>query len=224
MLREARGTAAFTLIELLVVIAIIAILASLLLPALANAKAQGQQIRCLNNLKQLGMATLMYAQEYEGKFQVDGLPKPGQLNYWGALLSSNSDVKVGDLYVCPTYKPYNWRDWQHTYGVRQDPPTNCAGGGTAAKFLLVEKVPNPVEYLHFADTTSWGAGGYMAFQHYGFKVLDPSDGPKVHARHLGKANGWFIDGHAENCTRTRLEGLGINALFGPDTKWAYYSQ
>ena len=63
-----KGNKAFTLIELLLVIAIIGILAGLLLPVLNKAKGKAHSIKCLSNVKQLGLGWLLYASNHKGKY------------------------------------------------------------------------------------------------------------------------------------------------------------
>jgi prepilin-type N-terminal cleavage/methylation domain-containing protein len=94
--RHPAGRKAFTLIELLVVIAIIAILAALLLPALAGAKARAQRIYCVNNLRQLAYAWKMYADDHNG-ILVSSYPAAGTTWCYGTAEDSGN---VGYGYDC----------------------------------------------------------------------------------------------------------------------------
>jgi len=101
-----RSYRAFTLIELLVVIAIISILASILFPVFARAREQARKASCQSNLKQIGIAMMMYTQDYDEKypFAANGGATGGKSNRWYDVVNPYVKSKQ-QVWICPTAGP-----------------------------------------------------------------------------------------------------------------------
>lgn len=220
----------FTLIELLVVIAIIAILAAILFPVFARAREKARQSACTSNLKQIGIAFLMYAQDYDEVFCDSVMGRntpdhPARTNCWNSLIMPY--VKNQGVFKCPS--AYwgrtglsSWGGINGGYGtVKQVLGYNGGLGYNATDWGGDPNLDSPSAYgqpmarmvaptgnILVCDATNWYIDrGY-------WERTDNARSPTVgiaqmynHAyyvvdsRHNGQANAVFADGHVKSLPR-----------------------
>jgi prepilin-type N-terminal cleavage/methylation domain-containing protein/prepilin-type processing-associated H-X9-DG protein len=215
--RIRRSPRGFTLIELLVVIAIIAILAAILFPVFAKAREKARQTSCLSNLRQLGTAWSMYAQDYDEMACISYYFTPDfSMEYaWDYTIDWNAGItdlgllgpytKNSQINQCPSFQAETWGR-PHTgyaYNMRIGgdvfawPPTNPVSIGAIQK---------PTETALLADSAYWSTwpSPGLSGNNYLRSPSDPSYafvGPNVHFRHNQAANVTWADGHAKAATQ-----------------------
>jgi len=184
---ERRG---FTLIELLVVIAIIAILAAMLLPALARAKQRAWSTSCLSNVKQIGIAGRLYADD-----NADALPRSAHTGEsWVNTLQPYCHGT--NLWRCPR-DAIQTRNFTYAMNDYLLPPDTGSGTGDYSRIV---QVPAPVSTLWLGEC----ADAYLHMDHFHFSPANDGDysaagfaGQVAIRRHLSGANYLFVDGHAQ---------------------------
>lgn len=215
----------FTLIELLLVIAIIAILASMLLPALNNARKNVKTIQCISQLRQTMQGCLLYETDFDGR--ILAYEKTTGLS-WVKLMSRQKYLNR-KVAICPNTKKYkggNLDDETYSY---------CYGMGNYRYALLREphfgggyyydtvngwgfnskRVKQPSKLAVLADTVYYSGSTKAGIGCYQFELMGFTESGEVgvYLAHRNKANIAFLDGHIETLSFAALYPWPTRIIF-----------
>ena len=221
MMIQRRRRQGFTLIELLVVIAIIAILAAILFPVFAQAREKARQATCSSNQRQMGLAFMMYAQDYDETLPPYGDAYPATTTYWPTMIQPYT--KNQQLHACPSWPlagkyQFNGKPIAGGplgYGVNYGRIFRYPGkgGGIFGPPRLLAGIPRPAGTMLSMDSQ----GSQHIYEPFDWPFDRDWDGDGVKDSNSGVET---VEGHVYNMADPFRHGKGLNATFADGhAKW-----